>query len=230
MIAKIRFWSIIVAAFLISACSTSEPVKSEISAYDTTYTHAITAVKKIGNHKYNSLKFATLNKNKRKLYSLEQTEETTHFVEFRARNAFNYGHVSVVFGALRDGKLPIDQEGVLDPKLVQISGLHPATSDPKQWIKGHYVPVPAETGPSDGDFEEAYVLSRFQVYLTGAQFAELVSIVKRHKVSYSHWYAPNYAANCLGYAGSIAREMGMKAPIIPFLPKYFINNLKSLNT
>jgi hypothetical protein len=70
----------------------------------------------------------------------------------------------------------VNAQGVLDPKRVQISGLHPATSDPKQWAKGHVTPVPAETGPSDGDFEDAYVLARYQVNLTEAEFRKAAEV------------------------------------------------------
>ena len=149
-----------------------------------------------------------------------------YFIEFRARNALTYGHASVVFGKLdRNGKLPVDRNGVLNPKMVQISGLHPATPSNVPWTVGHVVPVPAETGPSDGDFEDKYVTARYQINLTEREFRKVVSIVNKHKRQNKFWYAPLMAANCLGYIGSIAKDMGLKVPPIPELPKDYVNSL-----
>lgn len=216
-----------------SASTTGTPVKSEISTYDTTFTASVKAdAKKSGikkNQRKASFGFAKpnsfLNRD-----SKTSKEPKPYFVEFRARNALNYGHASVVFGKLRNGKIPVNSKGVLDPKLVQITGLHPATNDPKQWMKGHVVPVPAETGPSDGDFEDAYVTARYQINLTRKEFNKLVRIVKKHKRSYPHWYAVNYATNCLGYMGSIAEDMGLNVPVVPKFPKEFVQKLKAMNS
>ena len=87
---------------------------------------------------------------------------------------------------------------------------------------------PAETGPSDGDFEDAYVTARYQVNLTEQEFRKVVGIINSHKNSYAYWYAPNYASNCLGYIGSIAKEMGLKVPTVPTMPKYYVQQLKAL--
>ncbi|MGI9402496.1 MAG: hypothetical protein ACR2O0_14670, partial [Rhizobiaceae bacterium] len=95
---------------------------------------------------------------------------------------------------------------------------------------GHVVPVPAETGPSDGDFEDEYVTARYQINLTEAEFYRVVAIVREHKKSNPMWYAPIYAANCLGYIGSIAKSMGLRVPMIPDFPKEFVEELKSMNS
>ncbi len=154
----------------------------------------------------------------------------THFIEFRARSALSYGHASVVFGELnRKGKLPIDKKGVLMPDGIEISGLHPATQSSVPWSVGHLVPVPAETGPSDGDFEEAYVTARYRVDLTKQEFREVVAIVHQHKETNKLWYAPLTAANCLGYIGGIAKDMGLKVPLLPHFPKEYVENLAELN-
>ena len=94
-----------------------------------------------------------------------------YFVEFRARNALSYGHAFVVFGELdKNGKVPLyydkDKKGVLDPKRTEIVGLHPKSNNVTPSIVGHVVPVPAESGPSDGDSEEKYVLAKYRVDLT----------------------------------------------------------------
>jgi hypothetical protein len=222
------------AGLALAACSPvrdAMPVASEIKTYDSTFTSAVSTHR--GYHSaiknpYSLGLFAS-----RAALHVEPEEKVAkpYFIEFRARNALSYGHASVVFGKLdANGKIPVDSKGVLDPRRVQISGLHPATSDPKQWAKGHVTPVPAETGPSDGDFEDAYVLARFQVNLSEAEFRKVVAIIQRHKASYAYWYAPNYASNCLGYIGSIAKEMGLKVPAVPTMPKQYVQTLKAMNS
>ncbi|MGI9401307.1 MAG: hypothetical protein ACR2O0_08645, partial [Rhizobiaceae bacterium] len=63
--------------------------------------------------------------------------EKPYFIEFRARSAQSYGHASVVFGKLdKNGKIPVDKNGVLIPGKVEISGLHPATTSNVPWTVG----------------------------------------------------------------------------------------------
>lgn len=205
-----------------------EPVKSEISTYDTTFTSREQSATPEKNWE---LSLYGIKRGGFRVHPDIKTSKKPYFIEFRARSAYSYGHASVVFGKLdKNGNVPVDRNGVLIPSMVQISGLHPATSDPKQWLKGHSIPVPAETGPSDGDFEDKYVTARYQVNLTEQEFREVVKIVGKHKVSYNYWYAPNYSTNCLGYIGSIAKDMGLKVPAVPLLPKDYVKTLKIMNT
>lgn len=216
---------------MLTGCSFSPnaaPVASEISTYDNTFTSSASfhggAVRKNPLSPLLLARRAALNVN------TDTAAYKPYFIEFRSRRALSYGHASVVFGKLdASGRIPVNSKGVLDPSRVQISGLHPATNDPKQWAKGHVVPVPAETGPSDGDFEDAYVTARYQVNLTPEEFRRVVAIVSKHKRAYPYWYAPNYASNCLGYIGSIAREMGLKVPAVPTMPKQYVQQLRVLN-
>jgi hypothetical protein len=228
-----REFFLAIALLVMSGCSLSpdaRPVASQIKTYDSTFTAAVSSNQPIRSAK-NPFSIGFLKQRKSLGIDTEASGQRKYFVEFRARNALTYGHATVVFGMLdSDGKIPVNGQGVLDPSRVQISGLHPATNDPKQWAKGHAVPVPAETGPSDGDFEDAYVTARYQVNLTESEFRKVVAIVQRHKSSYAYWYAPNYASNCLGYIGSIAKEMGLKVPTVPTMPKQYVKQLKALNT
>ena len=58
----------------------------------------------------------------------QSNRKKPYFIEFRARNALTYGHASAVFGMLDSrGRIPVNNKGVLNPKMVEISGLHPAT-------------------------------------------------------------------------------------------------------
>src|SRR3954470_569712 len=85
-----------------------------------------------------------------------------YFVEFRSRYALSYGHTFLVHGRL-NAKGEVAQ---LTPELV--AGLHPKGEGPQLWTVGHVMPVPSETGPSDGDLEEEYVSARFRVLLSEA--------------------------------------------------------------
>ena len=54
-----------------------------------------------------------------------------YYVEFRSRQAWDYGHTFVVFG--RVGETPGKKN---------VAGLSPKGDDPKMWLMGHYMPVP----------------------------------------------------------------------------------------
>lgn len=219
-------------AFAVAGCAFSRPagpVPSQIKTYDSTYTSGVSTYQRAEPF-YRS--FFRIPWAGRKEFSVTKNAPVSkpYFVEFRARSAYSYGHASVVFGRLeRNGRIPVDARGVLNPDMVEISGLHPATNDPRQWALGHAVPVPAETGPSDGDFEDLYVTARYQVNLTESEFRKVVAIINKHKKRYSYWYAPNYATNCLGYIGSIAHDMGLKVPTVPLPPKQFVRRMKAIN-
>src|SRR5262249_43538842 len=63
-----------------------------------------------------------------------------YYFEFRSRQAWDYGHTFVVFG--RVGEAPTKNN---------VAGLSPKGDDPQMWLMGHYVPVPSDTGWTDGD-------------------------------------------------------------------------------
>ena len=75
-----------------------------------------------------------------------------YYVEFRSRQAWDYGHTFVVFG--RVGETPGKKN---------VAGLSPKGDDPKMWLMGHYMPVPSDTGWTDGDLEDRYITSRYRV-------------------------------------------------------------------
>ena len=93
------------------------------------------------------------------------------FVEFRARNAASYGHMYVMYGEVNARREVIRSE---------IAGLFPAGDSRTcencsvyYWTIGHVIPVPSEIGASDGDLEEQYVLARYRVWISAAQYARL---------------------------------------------------------
>ena len=151
------------------------------------------------------------------------TEARPYFIEFRSRNAANYGHAFVQFG--RNGT-----KG-------SIVGLHPAGDRPDcvncsvlPWTLGHLVPVPAEVGPSDGDDEpELYLTARYRVRLTPAEYKKVVAFIRKKQAETKTWNA--ITNNCVQFLGEIAEYMGLKAPssVGIFATRIYVNQLAELN-
>ncbi len=155
------------------------------------------------------------------------TTEATHgrpankpyYIEFRARNAQTYGHTFSIYGRVNEnGKIATSA----------VAGLHPATESALPWMVGHFVVVPSETGASDGDKDDQYVLARFHVALSADEFKKVVGYVKELQAKSPMWHAVLY--NCNAFVGDIAKFMGMETPASTLLmPADYINGLKKLN-
>jgi hypothetical protein len=78
-----------------------------------------------------------------------------YYFEFRSRQAWDYGHTFVVFGRVGEA-----------PSKNNVAGLSPKGDDPQMWLMGHYVPVPSDTGWTDGDLEDKYITSRYRVLVS----------------------------------------------------------------
>ena len=204
-------------ALLLGGC------QSKIKQYDSTFTSKVSAT---GNR--NSTAVSAYGLRPSSLPKPRSNRKKPYFIEFRARNALTYGHASVVFGVLdRNGRVPINKKGILTPKMVEISGLHPASTKAYLWSAGHVVPVPAETGPSDGDFEENYVSARYTIPLTRRQFERVVKVVYQQKKANVIWHG--VIASCVTYINFVAKDLGLKVPRRPHLPPGYVNALKNLN-
>lgn len=152
-----------------------------------------------------------------------------YFVEFRARSAMSYGHTFAVFGVLdENGRVPTDANGVLIPSMTEVTGLHPASTSNVPYTIGHVLPVPSETGPSDGDTENAYMTARYRIDLTEAQYRDLVAFIRKKQGSSPVWHAVLY--NCSAYVGDIAKHLGLQTPNSMLFPKEYINKLEALNS
>ena len=144
-----------------------------------------------------------------------------YFIEFRSRYAQSYGHTFVVFGRLNArGEI-----GEIKPDMV--AGLHPAGAGSELWVVGHAVPVPAETGWSDGDLEEQYVSNRFRVLLSEAQHAKLVAHIRHKQANSPIWHAALY--NCNLWTGEIAQYLGLQTGFHWLPPAAYIERIKVLN-
>ena len=160
--------------------------------------------------------------------TMSSSDGKRYFMEFRARNAYTYGHASVVLGTLDEkGRVPTDSKGVLIEGKTEVTGLHPRTKSSVPFSVGHVLPVAAETGWSDGDSEEAYVTAKYTIKLNESQFKRVTAKVRTHKEKNRVWHA--VIASCVTYVSGIASDVGLKTPMRPHLPPGFVNSLKRLN-
>ena len=142
-----------------------------------------------------------------------------YFVEFRSRYALTYGHTYVVHGRTNKAGAAIERN---------VAGLHPASTSALPYVLGHFVPVPAETGWSDGDLEEEYRSASWRVMLNEAEYRDVAGYIRRLQASSRVWQASVY--NCNAFTGKIARYMGYKAPSNYLRPQEFITSLREMNT
>jgi len=149
-----------------------------------------------------------------------------YFIEFRGRAAANYGHLYVLYGRVNGADQIVAS---------RIAGLHPA-GDAKDcfncslfnWTVGHLVPVPSETGASDGDLEEKYVTARYRVWLTAAEFKKVDTYIRKLQADNPTWNA--LFNNCVGFGRSIAEYMGLKMPMAFWQePEDFVESLAKEN-
>ena len=90
-----------------------------------------------------------------------------YFVEFRARSAYSYGHTFLVHGRVGQKITARD-----------VIGLHPASESSVPWMIGHLIPVVSETGASDGDFEDKYIIARYRVLLTEPEYKKTLAMMR----------------------------------------------------
>lgn len=142
-----------------------------------------------------------------------------YFIEFRARTAASYGHSFLFFGKLGTG----GKFGNF-----QVAGLHPRGDDPAVYMQGHMVPVPADTGASDGDLDEQYLTARYCVVLNEADYNKAAAFIRQLQGRSKEWHAPTN--NCNNFIGDVARSMGLKVPPTPVLyPEVYVNQIRDLN-
>jgi hypothetical protein len=141
-----------------------------------------------------------------------------YFIEFRARAAYNYGHAFVVHGKVGE---PITKKSVV--------GLHPAGESPVPWMIGHIVPVPSETGWSDGDvgYNDKYITAKYRVFLTEAEYRVLLAKMRQMQANTPLWSATVY--NCVAFVGDIASFLGMQHPFHWVMPKEYVEGIKRMN-
>ncbi|MDK1385461.1 hypothetical protein QN224_08585 [Sinorhizobium sp. 8-89] len=153
-----------------------------------------------------------------KIAGKSQQRDYGYFIEFRSRYALSYGHSYVIFGRTNKSGAMINPE---------VAGLAPATNDTAPYVMGHFLPVPAETGASDGDLEDEYRSASWRVLLTEAEYQKTVAKIRKLKAEARFWHASLY--NCNAFVADIARSMGYKTPGIWLRPQEFITRLREMN-
>lgn len=158
--------------------------------------------------------------------STEHGAKRYYFIEFRARSAASYGHMYVLYGKVNDRNEVVES---------RIAGLHPAGDAANcyncslfNWTVGHLVPVPSETGASDGDLEEKYVTARYRVRLDATQYKMIDTYIRKRQADSPTWNA--LWNNCVDFGRDIAKHLGLKVPSFIWLePKDFVTEIRKLN-
>lgn len=147
------------------------------------------------------------------------TAPGAYFIEFRSRYALSYGHTYAAFGRLNSRGQIMSRE---------VAGLHPAGDSSVPWMIGHLVPVPSETGPSDGDLEDEYISNRYRVTMNEADYNKVVAKIRQMQRSTPLWSATVY--NCNSFVGDIARYMGLRSDVSALhTPPNYIAALRRIN-
>jgi hypothetical protein len=141
-----------------------------------------------------------------------------YYFEFRSRQAWDYGHTFVVFGRVGE-----------PPSKNNVAGLSPKGDDPQMWLMGHYVPVPSDTGWTDGDLEDKYITARYRVLVSKEQYDRTVAYIRQLQAKSTTWSVELY--NCNAFVADIAKFMGLEAPSSTWIyPKVFVTNMRKINT
>ena len=141
-----------------------------------------------------------------------------YYFEFRSRQAWDYGHTFVVFGRVGE-----------PPSRKNVAGLSPRGDDPQMWLMGHYVPVPSDTGWTDGDLEDRYITSRYRVLVSKEQYDRTVAYIRQLQAKSTTWSVELY--NCNAFVADIAKFMGLRVPSSSWTyPKVFVSNMRKINT
>ena len=148
-----------------------------------------------------------------------QDKDDRYFIEFRSRYALSYGHSYVIFGRANEAGEMVGPE---------VAGLHPKSKSAVPYVLGHFLPVPSETGWSDGDLEEEYRSASWRVMLNEAQYNKVVAYIRQLQESSPVWHATVY--NCNAFVADIAKSMGYKTPPIWLRPQQFMTKLREMNT
>ena len=141
-----------------------------------------------------------------------------YYFEFRSRQSWDYGHTFVVFGRVGE-----------PPSKKNVAGLSPKGDDPSMWVMGHYVPVPSDTGWTDGDLEDRYITSRYRVLVSKEQYDRTVAYIRQLQAKSTTWSVELY--NCNAFVADIGNFMGLRVPASTWIyPRIFVNNLRKINT
>jgi len=141
-----------------------------------------------------------------------------YYIEFRSRYSWDYGHSYVIHAQVGE-RLTADN----------VAGLSPQGEGSTLWMLGHVIPVPADTGATDGDLEDKYTNARWRLYVSKAQYDRVVAHIRELQATTKTWTIG--LNNCNAFIADVAQFMGLKVPRSNVIfPKVFINNMRQINT
>jgi hypothetical protein len=141
-----------------------------------------------------------------------------YYIEFRSRYSWDYGHTYLIHAQVGE-RLTADN----------VAGLSPHGDDATMWMLGHVIPVPADTGFTDGDLEDKYVNARYRVYMDKAEYDRVVAYIKEQQAT-THTWTIGFN-NCNEFIADVAHFMGLRIPQSNLIyPKVFVNNMREINT
>lgn len=139
-----------------------------------------------------------------------------YFLDFRARGGGFLGHTFIVYGRMDASGRVLEQH---------TAGLNPADAyNDSPILAVALVPGHISSKPEDPRKPLTAVYRR---RLNTAQYAHLHLTVRRLQATHRRWHMTFY--NCNDFAGQVAREMGMIAPLSWALPNGFVRSLQALN-
>ncbi|MBB3233661.1 hypothetical protein [Phyllobacterium endophyticum] len=197
-----RLWLLALGMVVLAGCAPNAQIKPNVVSYNNQGSGHVTATSRA----------------RTSTQALQQAGEGRYFIEFRSRYALTYGHSYVMFGRLNKAGQMIDKD---------VAGLHPASNSPVPYVLGHYIPVPAETGASDGDLEDRYKSASWRVMLNETEYRTVVAYIRKLQARSRFWQATVY--NCNAFVGEIARSMGYKTPGHLMRPQQYITKLRQMN-
>jgi hypothetical protein len=139
-----------------------------------------------------------------------------HFVDFRSRPGYLFGHTFIVYGRL-------DARG--RPRDSRLAGIYP-TDGQAGLIVGSLIPVRASVRGVEDDFSER-PNNIYRRRLSPAQYARLKRVVGGLKRSEREWDL--LFKNCNDFAIAVAKGMDMATPPSWLLPYYFVGGMRVLN-
>lgn len=146
-------------------------------------------------------------------------EDRRHFIEFRSRLSYAYGHTYMIFGRLdEDGEI-IERDG---------AGLSPVARSAIPFILGHVIPVGSETTTSVDELNnDENVSARWRILLTEAEYAAVEGHIRELQQESIIWHAA--LSNCNAFAARVASFMGYGSAFVWLPPTAFINSTRNMN-
>lgn len=139
-----------------------------------------------------------------------------HFVEFRSRSGYVFGHTYIVTGRRLPNGRTTDE---------QYAGIYPI-DEHVGLVFGTFLPVSGQLrGVADDRNKPPTAVYRRPI--TAAQYAKLRGDLGRARYGERPWHLLLY--NCNDFAIDVAHRLGMRTPPNILLPAAFVRNLRSLN-